>query len=184
MEKPPAASSLPCFAGSRWLPLAVTVLLILALMLLLLESLNRVQAESERLMLELTLRNMNLGLQAAKGHALARGREHEIHGWVGQNPLGLLDGELKGYQGNCQAGVRGPEPGQWCFDQVRGVLVYATRSAGYVRDRNGVPMPRLEWRVMVPAGAAGGAGGLLALRVEPLEPPVWEIPGLMPWSRS
>ncbi len=179
MEKPPAVRGLSPFAGSRWLPLSVSLLLILVLMLVLLESLARAQAESERLMLEMTLRNINIGLQAAKGHALARGREHDIPAWAGQNPLRWLDGELRDYRGECPDGGLGLQPGQWCFDPVGGTLVYATRSADYVRDRNGDPMPRLRWRVGVPAGTAGGSGGLLALQVEPLEPVFWEIPGLM-----
>lgn len=176
MEKLPARLSLSYFTASRWLPLVVSVLLVLALALPLLESLARAQADSERLMLELTLRNLNLGLQAAKGHALAQGREHEIRSWEGQNPLRWLDGELKGYQGGCPAGGRGLDPGQWCFDPARGVLVYAPRSSKYVRDRNGAPLARLEWRVRVPPGATGGAGGQLALRLEAVQPFVWNIP--------
>lgn len=183
MEKPPALRALLPFSGSRWLPLVLALLLALCLLLFILDRLHRAQAEAERLMLELTVRNMNLGLQAAKGHALAHGREHDIPRWVGQNPLAWLGGELKGYQGDCRDGGRSLEPGQWCFDPLRGVLVYALRSTAYVRDQRGAPLARLEWRAQVPPGSAGGAGGLLALRVEPLTAPVWQLDGGLAWLR-
>ncbi|WP_303787429.1 hypothetical protein [Azovibrio restrictus] len=120
MEKPPAVRGLSPFAGSRWLPLSVSLLLILVLMLVLLESLARAQAESERLMLEMTLRNINIGLQAAKGHALARGREHDIPAWAGQNPPALARWRTPGLPGGMSGRRAGPPTWSVVFRPGRG----------------------------------------------------------------
>jgi hypothetical protein len=171
-EAPPPPLFSP-FAASHWLPVTVVLLIVALLALVLLDRLDRAAAESEKLMLELTVRNMNLGLQAAKGHALAQGREAEIRTWRGENPVRWLGGALPAYQGECRAAGRELAPGQWCFAAESGALVYAVKARGRVHDRQGRPLERLHWQVMPPPGSA--ADEALALRVWPQEDAVWTL---------
>jgi len=174
--RPPAARGLPYFLSSRWLPLAISLLLLALLAKVLLDHLDRAEAASEKLMLELTLRNMTVGLQAAKGDALVAGREQEIASWQGQNPIRWLGEGLHGYQGPCATAGHSLPGGQWCFDEQAGELIYAVKKTAYVHDQSGAELALLRWRVARPAMLAPGVGSVLALKIEPVEAVVWSLP--------
>lgn len=146
------------FTGSRWVSLALAALLIGILAVVLLAALEEEAGQAERMAVELTVRNMRTGLQLAMGEALMQGREREIAGWAGSNPLRWLQRPPAGYGGECLAGSF-PEPGEWCFDSGRQELLYLPERVAAQGSEPGRPR---RWQVRVVS--AGGRG--IGARVE------------------
>lgn len=124
----------------------------------LLEALAVAEERSEKLMVELTFRNMRTGLQLAKGEAMLRGRRQDIPDWAGTNPLRWLDGRPSGYRGDCGSLAHEIAEGEWCFDDALHELAYRPRHASHLRlAQPEGKSKQLRWRV-VAAPAADGAG--------------------------
>lgn len=153
------------WTASRWLPLGVSAVVIGLLAVWLLRALEDVEARAEKLMVELTVRNIRTGLQLALGEALLHGREREIAGWAGVNPLRWLGREPPGYRGECTTRqAQGLEAGAWCFDRERRELAYRPRHAVRLKVEGGDGEAKvLRWRVVA---AHGGSGLDAGLRVE------------------
>ncbi len=114
--------------GSRWWTSVVALFIILALALLLLARLGDMEAASERVVLELTLRSMQTGMLIARGEEEIEGRPHVASAWVGANPIAWLDKPPPGYLGACPPGeVFALPQGAWCFDGRHGELRYRLR---------------------------------------------------------
>lgn len=158
------------YTGSRWANFAVAVLAIAVLSLWLAAGLRETEERTEKLLVELAERRMRMGLQLAIGNAMIHGRTHELRGWPGSNPARWLDGELRGYAGNCTA-ERGLAEGGWCFDELRGELHYRPRLNQHLRLKNGDAVSLLRWKVVAENATAND--GMLGLRVENLTPYEW-----------
>lgn len=162
------------YAGSRWLVHAVTIVAILLLAGWLLAALQEAEERAEKLMVELTWRNMRTGLQIAMGEALMSGRDKEIAGWEGSNPVRWLGSEPSGYRGECAARLAGELPkGAWCFDSGRRELVYRPRNDRHLRiDGEAGRGKLLRWRV-VAAAQEPERPGPPGLRVESVTSYSW-----------
>jgi hypothetical protein len=162
------------YAGSRWLVHAVTIVAILLLMGWLLAALQEAEERAEKLMVELTWRNMRTGLQIAVGEALMSGRDGEIAGWEGSNPVRWLGAEPGGYRGECTARFARELPkGAWCFDRERRELVYRPRNDRHLRmEGAGGHEKLLRWRVAA-AAQEPERQGLAGLRVESVTAYFW-----------
>lgn len=165
-EKP----HLAYFTGSRWASFAVAALAIAILSLWLAASLDETGERTEKLLVELAERRMRMGLQLAVGNAMIHGRTHELGSWVGSNPARWLEGDLRGYIGNCPAGQE-LAGGQWCFDTLRGELHYRPHLNQHLRLKKGGEVSLLRWKVV--AENATTTDGMLGLRVENLTPYEW-----------
>ncbi len=159
------------YAGSRWLAHAVTIVAILLLAGWLLAALQEAEERAEKLMVELTWRNMRLGLRIATGEALMSGRDGGIAGWEGSNPVRWLGAEPGGYRGECGAGEL--PTGAWCFDSERRELVYHPRNDRHLRIEGEAGREKLlRWRV-VAAAQEPERPGPPGLRVESVTSYSW-----------
>jgi len=151
------------YTGSRWLNFAIAMLLIAVVSLWLAASLRETEERTEKMLVELAVRRMNMGLQLAMGEAMMHERGREIPGWAGSNPTRWLDGKLQGYVGDCPRTGDLAEGG-WCFDSLRGELHYRPRHDRHLRLKNSSDEPLLRWHVVAKNPTA--PGGLVGLRVE------------------
>jgi hypothetical protein len=159
------ARELNWWTASRWLSFAVSATVIAILAALLLDALKHEEERAEKLMVELTWRNMRSGLQLAKGEAMLHGREAEMAGWVGTNPLRWLASEPRGYRGECARPGDTLGAGEWCFDPARRELAYRPRNSQHLRLKQPGAGPKLlRWRVA--AAQPGTAGSTEGVRVE------------------
>ncbi|MBS1198464.1 MAG: hypothetical protein H6R18_2249 [Proteobacteria bacterium] len=181
------------YQGSRWFPGGVALLLILLFALWLLASLAEMQERSEKLMVELTIRNVRVGLKVAMVQAMAHGQEGEIRRWAGRNPLlwlgAIPEGNMDiakaesnltvipdGYGGNCTPQeMRELAGGSWCFDPDSGELAYRPRNDRHLRSISSAEQSKvLRWKVV-----ASGDGNLLqnpaflGVNVQLLTPYIW-----------
>lgn len=154
----------------RWASVLVALLAIAVLAGFLLRALLQAEAEAEQLTVALTVRNMKTGLMMAEGEAIIAGRDADIRGWAGTNPVRWLVTLPAGYAGDCKDGDKGgaPPAGGWCFDARRGELRYRQRHAG----PGGAV---LGWRVALLA-AEGGPPGVGIQSVLPLGATIGDNP--------
>jgi hypothetical protein len=142
------------WTARRWLPFAVALSSILLLAAFLLDALAEAEERSEKLMVELTFRNMRTGLQLAKGEAMLRGRRQDIQSWAGANPVRWLDGPPPGYRGDCGSPAHELAEGEWCFDDTLRELAYRPRHAPHLRLTQSEGEPKqLRWRVIATPAA-------------------------------
>lgn len=164
------------YAGSRWLSSAVALVVIGGAALALLAALEEVEERSEKLLVELTVRNMRTGMQIAMGDAITHGRDGEIATWRGANPIRWLGATPDGYIGDCSGReAEGLADGRWCFDRDHRELVYQPRRHAHLRleGRAGDgERKQLRWRVAAPAEGSIH-GGLVGLRMENVTPYGW-----------
>jgi type II secretory pathway pseudopilin PulG len=105
---------------------AIVVAVLGILASLLLARLQAIEEETERTEVELTVRNMRVGIQLAIGERIIRGEEGRIDevaqanpfDYLGQRPRGLADGRVA------------TEAGQWAYDPIRRELSYRPRLPG------------------------------------------------------
>ena len=83
-----------------------------------------IQAESERTEVELTIRNMRVGLQLAVGDHIMGGRDEQIRNLLERNPFRFLERLPSGYEGEAMLPSRA---GGWVYDPLRRVLAYQPR---------------------------------------------------------
>lgn len=136
-------------AGKFEFAIVVAVFGILAAALLV--RLNEIEAEAERTEVDLTVRNIRVGIQLAIGERIMRGEEESLDEITGASPLDFLGHKPRGYGDGRVAEV----PGQWAYDPVRRELSYMPRSPSAF---NGAY--ELRWRYLArtnPAGKASGA---------------------------
>lgn len=147
----------------RLLEFAVVVILFATLALVLLRALAELQDESERLAVELTIRNMNSGLFLQQAERLTSGRENTLRELAGQNPVGWLRTSPAGYIGE-QACEGVLAAGQWCWDPAQKVLYYYPRQENWLKTARNLPW--LTWRVGSPQHPAVFRPGNFRLQAE------------------
>lgn len=91
---------------------------------ILLVRVNAVEAEAERAEVELTVRNMRVGIQLAVGERIIQGEEHRIADLIATNPLDFLATRPPGFK-------ESPDglAGAWTYDRGSRELRYRPRTA-------------------------------------------------------
>ncbi len=176
----PAPRGIGYYAASHWFQGAVLFVLVGALAIGLLSALSDARESAEKLVVELSIRNMRTGMQLAMGEALMQQREGEMATWAGRNPITWLGSKPDGYLGACPVAGRQFLPGgAWCFDYERRELVYRPRSIKHLRalpEGGGRACGQLSWRV-ARASENTARGGLVGLRLEAASPCQWLVDG-------
>ena len=141
--------------GRSKLEFLVIVALFGILAAALLDRLTGIEQAAERTEIELTVRNMRVGLQRAIGERLMRGEEHRLAELVDANPVGFLGWLPQGYRG--EAAAPGG-PGTWRFDPATHALAYRPRQPEAFGGRT-----ELRWKL----ASQGSVGGRIAgMRLE------------------
>lgn len=154
--------------GERWLPAAVSFLVLCVLSWYLAGRLLEMEGLSERLLVDATLRNIQTGLYIAQGEAATTGHRRQTEDWLGENPIVWLATPPAGYVGLCPPENRHLGAGVWCFDAVTAELAYRPHHVGLYHPLSGDLAARgLRWKVI-----AEGPGK--ALRVKLITPFVWK----------
>lgn len=157
-------------AGSHWLVGVSSLIVIAILALWLASALLDAEEQAEKLEVEMTVRNLRTGLQWAKGDAIIHGRLNEMPAWVGSNPVRWLATTPRGYIGDCP--VNGEiDDGIWCFDALRGELLYRPRHVKHLRLKKPAERPLIGWKVV--AENTKNSDGLIGLRVQNVTPYEW-----------
>lgn len=134
--------------GSKF-EFAVVVAIIGILGGLLMNRLTEIELAAERLQVDLSIRNMRVGLSLAIGERLMRGEEDHLAELLERNPMDFLGGS-------------GTAEG-WRYDTTSRLLVYRPRQPEAFGGR-----AELGWRLTAAASAAGRVTGL---RLVPAETP-------------
>lgn len=166
---PHGSRTLGYFASSKWFQWAVLFLVLGSLTMGLLWALDDVKQRAEKQVVDLTLRNMRMGMLLAMGEALIQQREREIATWVGDNPVGWLGAPPVGYRGECSAEESGRlSGGGWCFERPSRELVYRPNSVEHLHDPVAEKESRcvqLRWRVTRLSESASSSS-FVGLRIE------------------
>lgn len=137
---------------------AIVVCIFGVLALVFLERMERVQGDAERTEVQLTIRNMRLGMQLAVGELMMRGEEQRMGDLVAANPIRFLEKQPPGYEGE----VTSPDRrGGWVFDPIRKEIAYRPRLPQAFEGRD-----ELRWRYQSVAFAADRLGGLRLVAIE------------------
>jgi type II secretory pathway pseudopilin PulG len=137
--------------GSNKFDFAITVVIFSVLATALLVRLNAIQEEAERTEVQLTVRNIRVGIQLAIGERIMRGEEGRIVEVAQANPVDFLGHKPRGF-----TDARAPEaPGQWSYDPVRRELKYQPRIPGAFADAT-----ELSWRYVARVDSSGRTVGI------------------------
>lgn len=136
----------------------------------LLDALAQLQAESEKLAVETTVRNINSGLFLQQAERMVTGRESELPILAQENPVAWLERPPTGYVGERDCTAPGVlAAAQWCWDPAGRLLYYRPlRTEGLKIDAD---VPWLTWRVHSPADPKAIRPG--TLRVVLASPYTW-----------
>ena len=104
--------------GSNKFEFAITVMIFGVLATALLARLNAIQEEVERTEVELTVRNIRVGIQLAIGERIMRGEEERIVEVAQASPVDFLGHKPRGFT----EAMMPEAPGQWTYDPVRSAL--------------------------------------------------------------
>ncbi|MDP2823615.1 MAG: hypothetical protein Q8O52_13180 [Sulfuritalea sp.] len=124
--------------------IAVAVFGILATALLL--RLNVIQEEAERTEVDLTIRNIRVGIQLAIGERIMRGEEARIAEVAEASPVDLLGHRPRGFVDAPAAQISG----QWAYDPMRRELSYLPRLPAAFADAG-----ELRWRYVARLDSSG-----------------------------
>ena len=137
--------------GSNKFDFAITVVIFSVLATALLVRLNAIQEEAERTEVQLTVRNIRVGIQLAIGERIMRGEEDRISEVAQASPVDFLGHKPRGF-----TDARAPEaPGQWSYDPVRRELKYQPRIPGAFADAT-----ELSWRYVARVDSSGRTVGI------------------------
>jgi hypothetical protein len=137
--------------GSNKFDFAITVVIFSVLATALLVRLNAIQEEAERTAVQLTVRNIRVGIQLAIGERIMRGEEGRIVEVAQANPVDFLGHKPRGF-----TDARAPEaPGQWSYDPGRRELKYQPRIPGAFSNAT-----ELCWRYVARVDSTGRTVGV------------------------
>lgn len=138
--------------GASKFEFAVTVAIFGVLAVLLLARLNAIQAEAERTEVDLTIRNIRVGIQLAIGEHIMRGEESRILEVAQASPVDFLGHRPRGFN----QGRTAEASGQWAYDPIGRELSYLPRFPEAFAGAG-----ELRWRYVAHIDASGrtvGAG--------------------------
>lgn len=121
------------------LEFAVASVVLSLLAFILLDRLTYYQALAEKTTVEMTVMNMRSGLRYKVAEMLMHGKEAELPGLAGKNPVEWLAAPPPGYLGISSV-LTWPDlpPGAWGFDAARHELLYRVKDEQYfVAARSG-----------------------------------------------
>jgi hypothetical protein len=104
-----------------------------------------IQAESERLEVEQTVRNIRVGVQHVIGEHIINGQEYRIAEVANFNPIELLEHEPTGYD---PKRTRPEQAGEWAYDRESRELAYRPK---FPAEFSGVQELRWSWSPVVDA---------------------------------
>ena len=136
--------------GASKFEFAITVAILGVLAAALLVRLDAIQAEAERTEVELTVRNIRVGIQLAIGERIMRGEEERIGEVAEASPMDFLGHRPRGFT----AGRVAETPGQWAYDPLTRELSYLPRLP-QAFDHVG----ELRWRYLARLDASGKTVG-------------------------
>ncbi len=137
--------------GSNKFDFAITVVIFGLLATALLVRLNAIQEDAERTEVQLTVRNIRVGIQLAIGERIMRGEEDRIGEVAKASPVDFL-----GHKPRSFTNARAPEaPGQWSYDPVRRELKYQPRIPGAFPEAT-----ELCWRYVARVDSSGRTVGI------------------------
>jgi hypothetical protein len=131
--------------GMSKLELAVVTTIVGLLATVLLVRLAALEAESERLEVDLTVRNIRVGIQHAVGERVMRGEESRIPEIVSANPLSFL-----GHPASSSFAKSAQGRGGWSYDMQERELRYQPRSPGLSAESRD-----LRWRYVARRDSSG-----------------------------
>ena len=109
--------------GASKFEFAVTVAIFGVLAVALLVRLNAIQVEAERTEVNLTVRNIRVGIQLAIGERIMRGEEGRINEVAEANPIDFLGHRPREFN----EGRTAESSGEWAYDPVGRELSYVPR---------------------------------------------------------
>jgi hypothetical protein len=118
--------------------------------------LNAIQAEAERTEVDLTIRNIRVGVQLAIGERIMHGEEGRIIEVAQGSPFDFVDHRPRDFN----TGSFPEAPGQWAYNSVRRELAYLPRLPGAFDGAT-----ELRWRYVARVNSDGRTVGasLIAL---------------------
>jgi len=137
---------------------AIVVSIFGVLAFVFLERMEQVQVDAERTEVQLTVRNLKIGMQLAVGELMMRGEEQRVPELIAANPIRFLEKPPRGYEGEA-ASPR--HPGGWVFYPVLREIAYRPRLPQAFDGRD-----ELRWRYQSVAFTADRLGGLRLAAVE------------------
>lgn len=136
--------------GASKFEFAVTVAIFGVLAVLLLARLNAIQAEAERTEVDLTIRNIRVGIQLAIGERIMRGEEGRIIEVAEASPVDFLGHKPRGFSD----GRIAEASGQWAYDPIGRELSYVPRLPEAFAGAG-----KLRWRYVAHIDASGRTVG-------------------------
>lgn len=115
-----------CQSGASKFEFALVIALVGCVSLVLATRLKGLEEAGERMEVELTIRNMRVGLQLAMGERIMKGEEARLEELIGANPVGFLGRTPARYR---EGDGTDAGPGDWWFDPARRTLGYRPRQA-------------------------------------------------------
>jgi type II secretory pathway pseudopilin PulG len=142
--------------GTSKFEFALTVAIFAVLATALLVRLNAIQEEAERTEVNLTLRNIRVGIQLAIGERIMRGEEDRIREVAQASPVDFLGHRPRDFNDG-----RAPQaPGQWAYDPDRRELGYWPRLPEAFADAT-----ELRWRYVARVDPSGRTVGVSLVAV-------------------
>ena len=137
--------------GASKFEFAITVVILGILATALLTRLNVIQEEAERTEVDLTIRNIRVGIQLAIGERIMRGEEARIFEVAAASPVDLLGHRPRGFTDQPTA----QSSGQWAYDPARRELSYRPRMPPAFAG-----VKELRWRYVDRLDASGKTVGV------------------------
>ncbi len=146
--------------GASKFEFAVTVAILGFLAAVLLVRLTAIEAEAERTEVDLTVRNIRVGIQLAISERIMRGEEERIREVAQASPIDFAV-DYAGDRPQSFSAGRFPEaPGQWAYDPARRELAYRPRMP---EAFDGIA--ELHWRYVARFDSSGKAVGVTLVRL-------------------
>lgn len=142
--------------GASKFEFALTVAIFGVLAAVLLARLNAIQAEAERTEVDLTVRNIRVGIQLAIGERIMRGEEQRIGEVAQASPVDFLGHRPRGFTDDTVSQAAG----QWSYDPVRRELAYLPRLPEAFADAT-----ELRWRYVARLDSSGRTVGASLVRL-------------------
>jgi len=138
--------------GASKFEFAVTVAILGVLAAVLLVRLNAIEAEAERTEVDLTVRNIRVGIQLAIGERIMRGQEERISEVAQASPIDFLGNRPRNFN---QSAITPEASGQWTYDPLRRELAYMPRLPGAFDGAE-----ELRWRYVARLDSSGRTVGV------------------------
>lgn len=144
--------------GANKLEFAIVVAIFGVLAFAFLQRMEQVQIEAERTEVQLTLRNLKIGMQLAVSELMMHGEERRMPELIAANPIQFLEKPPRGYEGEAAAPRH---PGGWVFYPALREIAYRPHLPQAFDGRD-----ELRWRYQSVASNAGRPGGLRLVALE------------------